>query len=260
MSNNRDFCSNLYNSKTKLRAVSFDCDSTLAKIDGIVRLARAKGIEKQIEKMTEALVSKALLSSDLYGERFRLVSPSQSNIEALGATYYTERTKNVAEVISLLSRLGKEIYIVSAGILPAVRNFAAYLGVKKENVYAVDIRYDSSGKYLSFDESSPLPNNTGKRKIIAPLVEKWGTVAHIGDGSNDIVVKDLVTRFIGYGGVSLREEVCSASDFFIYTEDLAQVLPFLLTSEEAMGLKGKSFELYRHGYNSLVMNDLKRGR
>lgn len=215
-----------------ISAIIFDCDGTLSAIEGIDELAKNNNTFPLVQQLTEKAMGQSGMTIDLYNKRLNLVQPTHQQITLLGNDYIKHRVQDIDKVIQLLKKLNKTVYIVSAGLYPAVNIFGRFLNIPSENIYAVDIQFDSSGKYIGFDHSSPLVNRNGKQIIINQIKEKHARTAYIGDGLNDLEVRDLVTRFIGYGGVFYRENIKSACEFYIESPSMASVLPFILTQNE----------------------------
>jgi phosphoserine phosphatase len=234
-----------------INAVIFDCDGTLSKIEGIDELARQNHAGAQVAELTELAMGKTGINPEIYRERLRLVDPTREQVEHLGDLYFQHMTPDADQVIQLLSRLHKTIYIISAGLKPAVSLFGQLLQVPEKNIFAVDIEFNSDGTYIDFDHTSPLTTSHGKRLIDTRLMEEHQTIAHIGDGLNDLVVRDLVTRFIGFGGMFYRASIEAQCDFYIKAPSLAAALPLLLTTTEANALNDADRGLYNKGLDAL---------
>jgi len=222
---------------TNFDAVIFDCDGTLASIEGIDELARMKNVYKQVEAITSKAMSEGGLNIHIYEKRLELTQPTKTNIEKLSQLYLDTLTPNTAEVIDILKSLSKTIYIVSAGILPAILPLAKQLNIAAKNVFAVDIYFNEYGQYLDFDRQSPLINTTGKVHIIKLLKQRHKNLLLIGDGKNDLAVASDITRFVGFGGNYYREAIKNGADFYIEKNDMTALLPLCLTESELNILK-----------------------
>lgn len=215
-----------------LDAVIFDCDGTLSAIEGIDELAKARDVVDVVAKLTADAMEKTGLSPELYQRRLDLVRPTYEQVNQLGLTYFQQRTPDSLEVIRQLQNLGKSVYIISAGLYPAVAIFSELLQVPLQNIFAVNISFADDGNYADFDHYSPLVQADGKRQIVHMLQQQHGKIAYVGDGLNDYSVYDLVTRFIGYGGAFYREKFAKCSEFYLTEPTLKPVLPLCLTREE----------------------------
>ena len=241
--------------QTPVSAIIFDCDGTLSSLEGINELAKNNGVQVEVEALTELAMSKTGLNAELYQKRLDLVYPKKNQLLALGEAYFKHSVPDIIDIISLLKRLNKTIYIVSAGLNPAVTIFGEYLSIPKENIYAINVSFDPQGNFLDYDRESPLVTNLGKRHIVSKLKTMHSTMVHIGDGLNDLVTQDLVTRFIGYGGIFYRENLAKLCQYYISTASLAPLLPLCLTEQEYQQLTISEKHLYEMGLNAV--NDIR---
>jgi phosphoserine phosphatase len=233
--------------QTPLDAIIFDCDGTLSSIEGIDQLAELNHASEAVKELTATAMSKTGLTPDIYQKRLDLVLPTQKLIEALGKLYCKNITPDTRAVIQLLQKLNKQIYIVSAGLHPAIVPLAELLNIPKTNVFAVDMQFDQTGKFIFYEEDSPLIKNDGKKIIVSKLLQKYPRAGYIGDGLNDVVVYDLVTRFIGYGGIYYRSNIAALCEYYIETPSMSAILPLLLTQIEYESLNEKEKLLYQKG-------------
>lgn len=233
--------------KQIIEAVMFDCDSTLSRIEGITELARKNGVLNEVNELTEKAMNETGMNVELYQRRLELVQPTQHEISQLGDLYHITLTPAVDQLIRCLKRLGKSIYIVSAGIKQGVDDFAKKLGIPTEHVFAVSVSFNSDGSYRDFDHHSPLARRDGKKEIATMLLKKHQTLAHIGDGMNDAEAIPVVDRFIGYGGVCFRKNVAEISPYFISSLSIMPVLPLLLTKREIIQLNDEEHQWYHEG-------------
>ena len=213
-------------------AVCFDCDSTLSRIEGIDESANRAGVAGQIAPLTTAAMNGALAIDAIYAERMRLVRPSRASLVWLGERYIEELVQGAKETIDALHRLGKAVYIVSGGLLPAIVPLAVALGIQREHVYAVDVFFDASGGYSDFDRQSPLTRADGKAQVCRSIAERHGPVALIGDGVTDLAARAGGAYIVGFGGVVARQAVRDGADVFVASDDLTAVLTAILSEQE----------------------------
>ena len=242
--------------KTPLDAIIFDCDGTLSAIEGIDELAEENHVGDQVSKLTQEAMSHTGLNPELYRKRLELVLPTEEQVLNLGKSYIEHLTPDAKVVIELLQRLNKIIYIISAGLYPAVAILGQELNIPKQNIFAVDIYFDPDGQFVNYDEKSILTHNDGKRMIVSDLAEKYNSVGLIGDGLNDYATHDLVTRFIGYGGSYYRQNIKSLCEYYIEKSSLAPLLPLVLTQEEYVNLTIKERNVYEIAFESFHSSSL----
>jgi len=213
--------------------IVFDCDSTLSGIEGIEELAEDK--KDEIRELTNRAMNGELPLEAVYGARLEAIQPSAQEIAAIGQLYYDHLAPHAAELIAALQFLGKRVCVVSGGVLEPVRDLAVRLGIDANDVQAVEVRHDSDGKYLGFDEDSPLTRAGGKIEVVGRLATGPGArppVALIGDGATDLEAAVVCGRFVAYGGVDRREPVFAGADVTCEVHDFAALVPLLLADDE----------------------------
>lgn len=241
-------------------AIVLDCDSTVSKIEGIDYLARNNGVGEIVRNMTKQAMDLAGLNPTLYQQRLDLVTPRREQVNALGHQYFAHRTPDIMDTIRLFKRLNKAVYLISAGVNPAVKMFGEMLEIDPEKVFAVDLRFDQQGNFIDFERNSPLINNDGKRHIIEKLKAIHPDIVHIGDGLNDVVTLDMVTRFIGFGGVTYRQEIADLCQYYVNTPSFAPVVPLILTQGEMDLLSNDEKQLYYRGLEAISNGQVRTDR
>lgn len=237
----------LWQLKTPISAVMFDCDGTLTTIEGIDELARSREVAEKVALLTETAMTTTGMNLELYQQRLQLVLPHQEQIIALGKDYFDHRVPDAEQVIQVFQRLNKAIYIISAGLYPSVAFFGNKLNIPRENIFAVDIQFDQQGNFADFDRMSPLVNRDGKRIIVNEVKKRYPELMYVGDGLNDYEVYDLTTRFVGFGGAFYRENIASRCQYYIKKLSMTPLLPLALTAVECGQLHPAEQALYQQG-------------
>ncbi len=220
--------------------IFFDCDSTLSTIEGIDELARLKGKELRVSVLTDKAMNGELDLSEVYGKRLKAIRPTLAQLKAVEDLYARTIVPDAQEVIHALQFLGKEVFIISGGLVDAVRGFGRRLGVAPDHIRAVELEYNElSGEWWRYHEpqaqqqktyleyvEGPLTESSGKTQIIDDLSRgRSGRRMMIGDGSSDLATKPHVDLFVGFGGVVARERVRRESEIFVESASLAPILP-----------------------------------
>jgi phosphoserine phosphatase len=239
-----------------IKAIIFDCDGTITSIEGIDELARQTGVSSEVETLTAEAMGVTGISADLYQRRLDLVRPSKAQVQALAPIYFSHVAPDLIPVLAILQRLGKEIYVVSAGLLLAVRAFGEMLQIPARHIFAVAVTFDEQGNFLDFDHQSLLINNTGKREVITQIQQQHSACVFVGDGLNDFAARDLVTRFVGYGGAFFHEKIAQGSEFYIKEASMAPLLALVLTAEEVETLTQDERDLYQSGEGRFLLGGL----
>jgi len=223
---------------TPLASVWFDCDSTLAAIEGVDELLQwaPAALRTDIAALTEQAMGGTLPLAEVYETRLRLLAPRRQQLDRIGELYVQRLVPDAAAVVAALRHLGKQVGIISGGLLPPVQQVARFLGIPEDLVHAVPIHFAADGSYLDFDRRSPLWRNGGKIEVVRALPASMHPLAFVGDGITDAETRDHVARFIGFGGVVVRPKVQALAHAFVTTKSLCGVLPHVLTAAERVRL------------------------
>jgi len=219
--------------------VVFDCDSTLAAIEGVDELGDIVGVGRaEVAALTERAMAGAAPLEAVYGARMERLRPDRAAIAELGRRYVAAALPHGPELVSALLALGKRVLVVSGGLAQAVQPLAAHLGLSAEQVHAVEVFHGRSGAYQGWDELSPLARGGGKLEVLRGISssEHGGGVALVGDGVTDLEAAPAVRRFVAFAGVARREAVLSRSRVRCERADLAALLPLLVSEDEAAEL------------------------
>lgn len=239
--------------------VFFDCDSTLSSIEGIDELARMKCKFDEVKAMTDAAMDGEVYLHNVYDRRLELLAPTHEEVAGLEGLYRRTTVSHAAEVIGALHAAGKEVFIVSGGLLAAVRPFGRSLGVPHDHIRAVGLEYDElSGEWWDYlqdgwdqrtdvqyidSEETPLVKSEGKLDVVREMLgDRFGRSMLIGDGVSDLAARDGVDLFVGFTGVVARPHVVAESDVIISGDSLAPVLGLALSESEQTALSGTVYE------------------
>lgn len=203
-------------SALRFRSAIIDVDSTLCGIEGIDWLAtrRGAGMAAEIARVTERAMSGELALEAVYGERLALIRPTREEIRELSDAYAASVAPNAAEVIARLRRDGLRLALVSGGIRQAIEPVARALGFTDHELTAVSLRFDDGGRYVGFDERSPLTRQVGKPEVVRGLALPRPSIA-VGDGATDAAMRAETDAFAAYVQFAHREHVVKAADFVV---------------------------------------------
>ena len=206
----------------------FDCDSTLATIEGVDELLRNGDgdLRRDVLALTERAMAGDLPLAEVYESRLSLIAPTRAMLGEVGSVYVRHLVPDAAQVVAALHFLGKKVGIVSGGLELPVRLLAKHLGIADGCVHAVPVLFDEQGNYRTFDRRSPLWRNGGKVEVLAALPVDCRPSLYVGDGITDLEAAEVVDRFVGFGGVAVRDKVKAAAPFWFETPGLAPVLRF----------------------------------
>jgi phosphoserine phosphatase len=215
-------------------SVVFDCDSTLARIEGIDELAGPHA--EAIRALTEAAMEGKVALEEVYGRRLAIIRPTRAQVAALGRRYVNALVDDARATVSALRWLGKTVRVVSGGLRPPVVEVAGMLGLPADAVAAVGIEFDADGEYAGFEHASPLARSGGKEAVIRAW-ELPSPALLVGDGATDLEARPAVDAFAAYMGVTFRLAVAAAADFVLRQETLAAVLSLAAGEEDRERLR-----------------------
>jgi len=246
--------------------IILDCDSTLCAIEGIDCLAAQPDSRQRVIQLTNAAMNGQLPLAEVYGRRLELISPTHSAVRELASRYIRSLVPGARHAVTGLLAQDCEVYIVSGGLQEPVTELGVSLGIPASNIRAVEIEYDQLGGewwrsqpldssqrteqcYLAYRHSE-LAESNGKASIISQLLEgKSGTSLLIGDGVSDLLARNSVDLFVGFGGVESRTQVRQNAPVFIQSSSL---LPLL-----ALGLGSRAFYKLDASLRATVVEELK---
>ena len=215
-------------------AVYFDCDSTLSSIEGVDELQQFVESKQRADlaELTRKAMDGLLPLAEVYETRMRLLAPRRDQLDVIGELYVEHAVLHARDVVRALQHLGKQVGIVSGGMLVAVQALARHLGIPLANVHAVPLLFDGHGGYVDFDHTTPLWRNGGKVEVVKRLPKGHRPLAFVGDAITDLETQGHVDLFVGFGGVVTRALVAAKAQAFVAGKSLAPVLAHVLTDEE----------------------------
>jgi HAD superfamily phosphoserine phosphatase-like hydrolase len=196
--------------------VSLDADSTLSDVEGIDWLAarREPIVAANVAALTKAAMNGEVTLDSIYGKRLEIVAPSRGDIFALSETYVQRVAPGAVDVIRDFIANGVRVLILSGGVRAALLPLAELLGVRDEDVHAVEIRLGATGSYLGFDATARLAKQEGKLELLKVLSERLPRpILHVGDGMTDAVTRDVADAFAVYTGFVRRAAVIPYANF-----------------------------------------------
>lgn len=220
------------------RNVIFDCDSTLSAIEGIDMLAAEPDTRERIVALTNAAMDGEVALDAVYGQRLAMIAPTRRAVRSLADAYVEKVVHGARTVITALMENEVAVFIVSGGLLEPVREFGVRLGVPASQIRAVEIDYDELGgcwwdgsmdavneqPYLAYHRGE-LSESHGKAVIIRQLLQgRDGASLLVGDGTSDLLARNAVDLFVGFGGVVRRDRVAREAPVFL---DAPTLLPLL---------------------------------
>jgi phosphoserine phosphatase len=193
----------------KYGRVAFDVDSTLSGIEGIDELAKLRGTN--VSELTDAAMRGEIALENVYGLRLERVRPDVGRVALVAALYVEHRMPGAATLIRDLYKNNIEVIVVSGALRPAILPLTRSLGIPGHRVYAVDMFFDTRGRYAGFDTTNPLARQDGKRLVLQELATPGKPTVLVGDGATDLAAAPSVDAFIAFTGAVRRPSVVHAA-------------------------------------------------
>lgn len=231
--------------------IIFDCDSTLASIEGIDELAG--DLLSEIQALTNAAMRGEVPLEEVYGRRLEMIRPTREQVEDLSRQYVEALVADARETVAALIWLGKDVRVISGGLLPPVLALARELGIPGDAVAAVDIDFDEEGAYRDFERDSPLARSGGKEDVL----RNWSIARPsllVGDGATDLEARPVVDFFAAYMGVAFRAHVAAHADAVLRAESLAPILRLAASEQECERLRDSRFREVLERGDALLRN------
>ncbi len=213
------------------KQIFFDFDSTLVKLETLDVLADMKGIGEEVRGLTEASMSGLVPIEEVFEKKVDMIAPSFEMIKALHESPDV-LVDGIEEVIEILHRLGKEVFILTSNFDVVVAPYARRLGIPAHRVVANELFHTDEGEYLGMNSRNALAHTGGKRIMIDQHIRSKQEAVMVGDSVTDLACQPSVHRFIGFGGVVVREVVRTRADVFVEDSHARALLPHLLSQEE----------------------------
>lgn len=214
------------------KIVFFDCDSTLAAIEGIDELAALRGAD--VAALTAAAMAGEIPLDAVFRRRLEIIAPSAADLEQVAALYWLQRLPDAADTIAALQESGVACHVISGGLFPAVAPFAEKLGFGRNAIHAVPFPRADQGLSSAIDIACahPLARDGGKPDIIAAVCADLGIDPQyamlVGDGASDLEASSDIGLFVGFGGFVTRDKVHLEAEIFLDQPSLAPILHIAL--------------------------------
>ncbi|MCA9390343.1 HAD-IB family phosphatase [candidate division WWE3 bacterium] len=210
----------------KYKTVIFDVDSTLVTIEGMVELAKMKGLDQGVSKITEQGMNGEISFSKSFTSRIDLVKPSLKDLDWLGDYYYQQLTPGAKETIEVLKKQDVRIVLISGSFQRSLDVLGKKLGLQGNDIFGVELIHSRNGKYESIDDGQLLVNDFGKLRLLETL-KLPHPILMVGDGITDLECQKAVDYFVGFGGVVERTVVRNSADAFLTDKNLQHVLQYV---------------------------------
>ena len=215
-----------------------DFDSTFTQVEGLDELAQIaltghpdrERIVGEIRLLTEKGMNGEMSFAEGLRQRIELLSAHRTHLDTLVVFLKTKISPSFLRNTEFFSENADHIYVVSSGFKEFIVPVVTELGVKPENVFANEFRFDVNDQIVGIDDSNVLSTDGGKIKLLRSL-DLSGDVYVIGDGYTDYELRaaGLANRFYAFTEnverskvVEVADHVVSSLDDFLFQNNMAR--------------------------------------
>jgi HAD superfamily phosphoserine phosphatase-like hydrolase len=209
--------------------IYFDLDSTLCGIEWCDWLAQKQGVGNHVAQLTKETMEGTRSFDEVFISKTQLISPSRSDLSALGKEYIATITPWMADLISKLQQAGHTIGVISQWYRDAATELAEHLHIDQKETYALVFDHDAEGAYSWFPEQA-LKYENGKAVILRELKKRFPEekIVFIGDSVGDMIAGQQADVFIACGIHACRDLVVKEAKQFANTvEELEDMLAMI---------------------------------
>ncbi len=214
--------------KPKPLIVLFDLDSTLTTAETLDLLAKEKGIESKVKKITTETMEGKKPLAELFANKLKMLSPSKRDRVLIRRIALHNLSSEALDLVRKLSHYDHvRIGILSMHFIETVEDVGAFIGCDPALCFGLEIQHDDQGNYIGYAPDQLMAHEGGKGLIVTEIKKKNpnSIVVHIGDSVTDLSTQGKADLFIGFGGVAVREKVKKSAKH--YAMDFDEVLDFL---------------------------------
>lgn len=198
-----------------------DFDSTFTQVEALDVLCEVSldgkpekdEILQKIKEITDLGMEGGISFRESLKRRLDLLKANKSHLPQLIERLRKQVTKSVKSNREFFDTYTNDIFIISNGFKEFIIPVVTEHGIKAENVFANEFRFDDNGNIVGFDENNILSNNNGKPAQIKAMNLK-GDVLVIGDGYTDYEIKaaGFATKFYAFTENVSRAKVTEKAD------------------------------------------------
>lgn len=205
-----------------------DFDSTFTQVEGLDELAQIalsghpdrERIVSEIRLLTEKGMNGEMSFAEGLRQRIELLSAHRTHLDTLVTFLKTKISPSFLRNGEFFKENAAHIYVVSSGFKEFIIPVVTELGVKPENVYANEFRFDVNDRIVGIDDSNVLSTDGGKIKLLRSL-DLAGDIYVIGDGYTDYELRaaGLANRFYAFTENVERSKVVAVADHVVPSLD-----------------------------------------
>ena len=168
---------------------------------------------------------------DAMERKMKIISPTRRDLAALGEKYCWSLTPGAEDIVRLLHKLGKQVWLLTGNFQPAVGILAKKAGGACDQNSCNEVYFDSLGNYAGFNSGNKLSETMEKQRLLRnylPIKRKSPLLA----------IASPIWKLKNMSGCLLiwrscrKEDGQENADYYIGEPDLSPVLSLVLTRAE----------------------------
>lgn len=203
--------------------IFFDMDSTVIDAEGIIELARARGVGDYVAGVTARAMNGELDFEHALRERVKLLQ-GLSMQEALDVAGRIPLMPGAEKLMKELKSLGFRTVLISGGFSIIAQPVAEKL--RMDAFYANELVAEDG--VLTGDVRGPLTRQSSKKEVLEEICKEFNISPRecvaVGDGSNDLCWKGVVGTFIAFNA---KPVVQSAADVVVDGKNMESLIPII---------------------------------
>lgn len=198
-------------------------DSTVIDAEGIIELARAKGVGDYVSNVTARAMNGELDFEHALRERVMLLRglPAKRAIEVADNIL---PMPGAEKLMKELKSLGFRTVLISGGFTIIAQRIARQLGM--DDFYANELVVDDG--MLTGDVRGPLTRQNSKKEVLEEICNRLNISPRdciaVGDGSNDLCWVGVVGTFIAFNAKPIVQK---AADVVVDGKNMESLIPII---------------------------------
>jgi len=221
------------NPRFRPRLIIFDMDSTVIDCEGIIELARARGVGEYVAGVTQRAMDGELDFERALKLRVKLLE-GLSEADAIRVAETVPLMKGAEKLMSELKKCGIRTALVSGGFTIIASRVGAMLGM--DYVYANELVIQDGR--VTGEVRGPLTKQNSKKEVLEDIcrLEKISPsdCIAVGDGSNDLCWAGVVGSFVAFNA---KRVVRDAADVVVDDKNLESLIPIVKQEEDKLHAK-----------------------
>jgi phosphoserine phosphatase len=203
--------------------IFFDMDSTVIDAEGIIELARARGVGDYVASVTARTMNGELDFECALRERVKLLQglPTQ---KAQEVAVNIPLMPGAEKLMKELKSLGFRTVLISGGFNVIAQRVAEQLHM--DAYFANELVVDDG--VLTGDVRGPLTKQSSKKEVLEEICNELNISPReciaVGDGSNDLCWKGVVGTFIAFNA---KPVVRKAADVVVDGKNMESLIPII---------------------------------